>query len=340
MPDLPAGTVTLAFTDIEGSSRLWEQYSKAFQPALEEHNRLLREAAWQWNGTEVNSWGDALFLAFREASDAVQFAVQGQTALADNDWSALLPGIDDIRVRMGLHTGKPIRNPSGTSDYIGPAVNRAARVGAAAHGGQIVVTGDTFELARSSVPPHITFRDLSAHRLKGVGVVRCWQVCDQRLPQDFPRLRTGIGRRLPIPKPVSSFAPDCYARTQRGIIMPARFLRMDDEGCPVVSSPTGKEYTFDADQLLTVEEAEALLRQNRVSRVADRYQFEILHQDRRSTVIHCWDPRHPVRSNYTVTIAGRREVCSCLSFLKFGGPCKHLEAYHLRQQPPKPPPQK
>ena len=105
---LPVGTVTLIFTDVEGSAELWERHGPAFQPVLDAHNRLLREAAARWQGREVKTEGDAFFLAFDRASDAVRFAVDAQLALARWAWPSLHPEVTEVRVRIGMHTGEPL----------------------------------------------------------------------------------------------------------------------------------------------------------------------------------------------------------------------------------------
>ncbi|MDQ2731887.1 MAG: adenylate/guanylate cyclase domain-containing protein, partial [Armatimonadota bacterium] len=201
--DLPSGVVTLVFTDIEGSSSLWEVHRNAFQVVLEEHNRLLRAMAVRWNGIEVKTEGDAFFLAFAKASDAVQFAVEGQREIASCAWSVHLPGLAELRVRIGMHTGEPIvgAHPDGAQDYFGPMVNRAARVGAAGHGGQIILSGATHTLAVPELPATIAFQSLGMHRLKGVGEEHLWQALHADLSTQFAPLKTMQAplHNLPLP---------------------------------------------------------------------------------------------------------------------------------------------
>src|ERR687886_1878324 len=132
MPALPSGTVTLLFTDIEGSTRLLQALGgERYAAVLADHQRLLRVAFQQHGGREVDTQGDSFFVAFSRAGDAVQAAVAAQRALAAHPW----PEGGAVRVRMGLHTGEP----TGTGGrYVGLAVHRAARVGAAGHGGQVL----------------------------------------------------------------------------------------------------------------------------------------------------------------------------------------------------------
>jgi class 3 adenylate cyclase len=180
---------------------LWEQHHAAFQPVLDAHNGLMRGVAGQWNGLEVKTVGDAFLLVFSKASDAAQFAVDAQLAFARHDWKSLLNGLTSLRVRMGIHTGEAIfgHHPNGVPDYFGPAVNCAARVEAAGHGGQILVSDTTLALVRSNLPPDITFQDLGVHRLKGIGEQRLWQVCHPDLPRDFPPLNAPPAERVHLP---------------------------------------------------------------------------------------------------------------------------------------------
>ncbi|HEX8551662.1 MAG TPA: adenylate/guanylate cyclase domain-containing protein [Abditibacteriaceae bacterium] len=207
MPQLPSGVITLVFTDIEGSSALWESHRDRFAPVLNEHNRLMRAAAAAWNGVEVKTEGDAFFLVFARASNAVAFAVDAQRALAAYDWNKCLAGLDELRVRIGMHSGEPIlaAHPDGSADYFGPVVNRAARVGAAGYGGQILVSGVTQTLAQGELSPEITFSDLGAHLLKGVGEEQLWQVHHNELPSRFPALKTPTADKHNLPQSATPF---------------------------------------------------------------------------------------------------------------------------------------
>jgi len=200
-PGLPEGVVTLVFTDIQGSSDLWEQYGAAFKPVLDEHNRLMREAARHWEGREVKTEGDAFFLVFDTASNAVRFTLEAQQAFARADWEALLPGVGSLRVRMGCHSGEPLLgfHPGGLPDYFGPVVNRAARVSGAGHGGQVLLSEATRLLALEELPAGIGFSDLGPHRLKGVGEERLWQLTHPDLSTTFPPLNTLDARRHNLP---------------------------------------------------------------------------------------------------------------------------------------------
>src|SRR5437867_13128157 len=150
MRQLPTGTVTFLFTDIEGSTRLLQELGGRYADALAERRRLLREAVVHHGGIEVDAQGDAFFVAFSRAKDALAAAMQAQQALADTP----------IRVRIGLHTGEPVVTDEG---YVGIDVHRAARIAAAAHGGQVVVSQTTYDLAGSD-----GLRDPGEPRLKDV----------------------------------------------------------------------------------------------------------------------------------------------------------------------------
>ena len=178
MPELPRGTVTLLFTDIEGSTRLLDELRGAYPDALEGHRRALREVFARHGGVEVDTQGDAFFVAFARASDAVAAAEDGQRALAEGP----------VRVRMGLHTGEPAVTADG---YVGQDVHRAARIANAAHGGQILLSQSTRDLAgRDDV------QDLGQHRLKDFPVsTRIYQLGNG----EFPPLRTLFATNLPIP---------------------------------------------------------------------------------------------------------------------------------------------
>jgi class 3 adenylate cyclase len=160
MSQLPTGTVTFLFTDIEGSTALLQRLGdRRYAEVLEEHQRLLRDAFAKGNGQEVDTQGDAFLVAFPRARDAVGAAVTAQRALTKHSW----PDGASLQVRMGLHTGEPISN---TDRYVGLDVHRAARIGAAGHGGQILLSDAVSGLAARDLPPGVSLRDLGTHRLK------------------------------------------------------------------------------------------------------------------------------------------------------------------------------
>src|SRR5438105_646504 len=132
MWNLPTGTVTLLFTDIEGSTRLLQRLGERYASVLAECRQLLRDVFQQWHGHEVDTQGDAFFVAFARAADAVSAAVTAQRALAAHPWS---DGVE-MHVRMGLHTGEPSLVAEG---YVGVDVHHAARIISAGHGGQVLL---------------------------------------------------------------------------------------------------------------------------------------------------------------------------------------------------------
>src|SRR5215471_12047711 len=184
MPDLPGGTVTLLFTDIEGSTRLLQQLGERYAEMLAECRQLLRAVFHRWHGHEVDTQGDAFFVAFARASDAVSAAVEMQRTLATHVW----PNGVTVRMRIGLHTGEPQLSSEG---YVGLDVHRAARIMSAGHGGQVLLSHTTRDLVEHDLPTEVSLRDLGVHRLKDLqhpGYL--FQLVIAGLPADFPPLRT------------------------------------------------------------------------------------------------------------------------------------------------------
>jgi predicted ATPase/class 3 adenylate cyclase len=189
MAELPTGTVTLLFTDIEGSTRLLRRVGDAYADLLGEHRRLLADAFEHHRGAIVDSEGDAFFVAFASARDAVAGAEAAQRALAEHPW----PGDEELRVRMGLHTGEP-RLVDGR--YVGLDVHHAARVMAAAHGGQVLLSEST----RALLDDATRLRDLGEHRLKDLShPQRLYQLDVDGLPTEFPPLKTLDNRPTNLP---------------------------------------------------------------------------------------------------------------------------------------------
>jgi predicted ATPase/class 3 adenylate cyclase len=191
----PTGTVTLLFSDIEGSTRLLQKTGDAFADLLAEHRRLLREAFARHGGFEMDNEGDAFFVAFESANDAGAAAIDAQRALAEHDW----PDGHEIRVRIGLHTGEP-RPVDGR--YVGLVVHAAARIMAAGHGGQVLVS----EATRALLDDRFQLRDLGAHRLKDLpGAQQLYQLQIDGLPTDFPPLKTLDHRPTNLPLEPNAF---------------------------------------------------------------------------------------------------------------------------------------
>jgi predicted ATPase/class 3 adenylate cyclase len=157
--ELPNGTVTFLFSDVEGSTRLLTRLPDRYAQVLGDHHRLLRAAFAEHRGREVHTEGDAFFVAFARAGDAIAAAVSAQRALASQRW----PEGVDVRVRIGVHTGEA---EIADDDYVGLDVHRAARICAAGHGGQVLISSATRELVADELPGDVALRDLGEHRLK------------------------------------------------------------------------------------------------------------------------------------------------------------------------------
>jgi predicted ATPase/class 3 adenylate cyclase/DNA-binding CsgD family transcriptional regulator len=184
MQNLPTGTVTLLFTDIAGSTRLLHQLGERYASMLLECRQVLRAVFGQWNGHEVDTQGDAFFVVFARATDAVSAAVAAQRALASH---AFPEGVA-VRMRVGLHTGEPQRTADG---YVGLDVHRAARIMSAGHGGQVLLSQTISPLVEQDLPEDVHLRDLGEHRLKDLGrPMRLFQLVISDLPADFPPLNT------------------------------------------------------------------------------------------------------------------------------------------------------
>jgi len=181
---LPTGTVTFLFTDVVGSTSLWEVQREAMHISLARHDALLRGCIVDGGGYVVKTTGDGFHAVFADASDAIEAAIAGQKALHAEPWSKAAT----IRVRMALHTGTAeLRD----GDYYGSTVNRAARLAALGHGGQTLLSAVTLELCRDDARPGVTFRLLGEHRLKGLMRREAvYEVCHPDLPQAFPPLQT------------------------------------------------------------------------------------------------------------------------------------------------------
>ncbi|MGN6794188.1 MAG: adenylate/guanylate cyclase domain-containing protein [Streptosporangiaceae bacterium] len=187
MAELPTGTITMLFSDIEGSTMLLSSLGDRYGEALSAQRALLRAAFSSCGGQEMGTEGDSFFVVFGSAGDAVKCCVEAQRALAAHDW----PGGVAVRVRMGLHSGEPVRHEDG---YIGLDVHRAARIAAAAHGGQVVMSEATRLLVASRLPSEVSLRDLGFHRLKDFEAPeRVYQLVAAGLQEQFLPLK-GAGR--------------------------------------------------------------------------------------------------------------------------------------------------
>ena len=184
MSELPAGTVTFLFTDIEGSTTRWEREPEAMRAALARHDALMRQAIAAGNGQVFKTVGDAFYAAFVRPTDALVTCLAAQRALAMEEWNVAGP----IRVRMALHTGTPeLRD----GDYFGQPLNRVARLLGAGHGGQVLLSPVTQELVSGALPEGVNLRDMGEHRLKDLNQpLRIFQIVGDGLMSDFPPLKT------------------------------------------------------------------------------------------------------------------------------------------------------
>src|SRR6266496_2199822 len=197
---VPAGTITLLLSDIEGSTHLLQQLSDAYAEVLTQCRHLLRAAFHMYLGQEVDSQGDAFFFVFTRAAAAVSAAAHAQRTLAGHNWP---PGVT-VRVRMGLHTGEPQLASEG---YIGLDVHRAARIMNAGHGGQVLLSQTTRDMVAHDLPGDVSLQDLGEHSLKDIkGVSHLFQLVIADLPDKFPPLKTSGQRQIRyLPTPPTPF---------------------------------------------------------------------------------------------------------------------------------------
>ena len=197
--NLPTGTVTFLFTDIEASTHLLQQLGDSYAGVLDDQRRLLRIAFQENHGHEVDTQGDAFFVSFARAKDAVHAAISAQRALASHPWPQGTP----LRVRMGLHTGEPVRTEEG---YVGMDVHRSARICSAGHGGQILLSQATHVLVENDLPEGASLRDLGEHRLKDLQhPEHVFQLVTSDLPVDFPSLKSLDALPNNLPRQLTSF---------------------------------------------------------------------------------------------------------------------------------------
>ncbi len=192
-PDLPRGTVTFLFTDVEGSTQLLQLFPRAYPHALARHHAILRDAIDGAGGAVFETVGDAVYAAFARVEDAARAALAAQRGLAREPWGETGP----VRVRMAIHTGDVERQDG---HYFGPALYRCARLMASAHGGQVVASAAAAEILADRAPEDVGLRDLGEHRLKDLQrPERIYQLTAPDLPTEFPPLRTLDARRHNLP---------------------------------------------------------------------------------------------------------------------------------------------
>lgn len=196
---VPAGTVTFLFSDIEGSTKLWEKHPDAMATALARHDAIMRGAIQSSGGFVFKTIGDQFCAAFAAAPYALESALAAQLALAQESW----PGETRIKVRIALHTGSV---ESRDDDYFGPPVNRVARLLGIGHGGQILISNATYELVRDSLPARSMISDLGTHLLKDLGrPENVFQLNHPDLDSSFPELRSLTNRPNNLPLQITSF---------------------------------------------------------------------------------------------------------------------------------------
>lgn len=229
--DLPSGTVTFVFTDIEGSTKLAHGLgTERWGEVLAQHASAIRAAYRAHRGVEVRTEGDSFFLAFEAARHAVGFAAEAQRALAATRWKHDAP----VRVRMGMHTGEGARpgTVADASDYVGYEVHLAARVAAAPRGGQVVISAATAQLTGDQLPPGVALRDLGEHQLKDITQpIRLYQLVVDGLPSDFPALRTlsAVANNLPV-QLTSFVGRQSELETARGLLERTRLVTLVGPG--------------------------------------------------------------------------------------------------------------
>src|SRR5215217_6519059 len=194
MSQLPSGTVTFLFTDIEGSTERWEHDRQGMAAAVERHIALLDAAIHAHGGVHFKTMGDALQAAFPTAPQAVAAALAGQQGLLAEDWGEIGP----LRVRMALHAGEAI--PDDRGDYLAAPLNRLSRLLSSGYGGQILLSQTVQQLTRGALPAGTELRDLGEHRLRDLlEPERVYQLLHPDLPTDFPPLQTLAGHPNNLP---------------------------------------------------------------------------------------------------------------------------------------------
>ena len=184
MSELPSGTVTFVFTDLEDSTRLWEEHPDAMRVALARHDAILREVVEAHAGTVVKSTGDGAYAVFAVAVDGVRAASAVVVALHRAEWAATGP----LKARLGVHTGSAeLRD----DDYFGPALNRASRLMTIGHGGQVLLSQSTASIVRDALTDAHVLRDLGQHRLRGISSPEhVFELVTTGMPAEFPPLRS------------------------------------------------------------------------------------------------------------------------------------------------------
>jgi LuxR family maltose regulon positive regulatory protein len=243
MANLPTGTITFLFSDIEGSSRLWEQHPRAMQSALARHDTILREAILAQGGVVFKTVGDGYHTVFDTAMGAVSAALDAQRALSAETWEAFgLPAAEPLRVRMAIHTGvAELRD----GDYFGSTLNRVARLMDAAHGGQILLSRASADLVHDLLPSDVTLRDLGSHKLRNLShPEQIFQLIASDLATPLLPLRTPPTQSTAQTKPSPLLATKLYLPTPRATAVSrprlvARLLRGLGSRLTLIAAPAG-----------------------------------------------------------------------------------------------------
>jgi predicted ATPase/class 3 adenylate cyclase len=228
MSSPPTGTVTFLFTDMEGSTKMWERSPQAMHRALSRHDEILRDAIEEQEGYVFKTVGDAFCCAFSTATDALEAALEAQRPLLSSEWKESVP----LKVRMALHMGVAEERDG---DYFGPPVNRVARLLSAAHGGQVLLSLPTQELVRDQLPAGTSISDLGEHRLKDLfRPERIFQLLAPELPVEFPPLRTLDAYRNNLP-----LQPTPLVGREKEVSEVCTLLRGDETRLLTLTGPGG-----------------------------------------------------------------------------------------------------
>lgn len=222
---LPAGQVTFLFTDIEGSTRLWEEYPDEMRLALARHDEILRREIERQDGAVFKTVGDAFYAVFTSAPRAVHAAIHAHLALKDQEWGE----IGRIVVRIGVHTGLAEQRDS---DYFGPTLNRVARLQGVGHGSQTLLSQSTYELMSGFLPDDVSLIDLGMHRFKDLAAPEhVWQATHPSLPQTFPPLKSLDYLPTNLPQQLTSFIGREHEMSQiKDLLTKTRILTLTGSG--------------------------------------------------------------------------------------------------------------
>ena len=225
--NLPSGTVTFLFTDLEGSTKLWEQYPGEMKLALARHDEILHRAIENHGGRIIKNTGDGFHAVFDTAMHGIEAALAAQEAVSNAAWDEIRP--HNIRIRIGLHTGEAQER---AGDYYGPTLNRAARLMSVAHGGQTLLSTTTADLVRDQLPPDTSLRDLGEHRLRDlVRSEHVFQLAVPGLPADFPPLKSIDAFPNNLPVQLTSFiGRERELEEARNRLVPAHLLTLIGPG--------------------------------------------------------------------------------------------------------------